>query len=49
VSKKLLHRLYFSSDHPFDFVDACLGHFEEYKLFCWVQPLQNENGEEIYQ
>lgn len=44
-----LHRLHFSNDRPFDFVDACAEHFEEYKLFCWVQPLQNQNGEEVFQ
>ena len=44
-----IHRLHFSSQHPFDHVDVCLEHFEEYKRYCWVQDLHNQNGEEIVQ
>lgn len=36
-----LHRIHFANDHPFDHYDVCAEHFEEYKHYCWVQPLHS--------
>jgi hypothetical protein len=41
-----LHRLHFSTEHPFDHVDVCQKHFEEYPRFCWVQELQERKCQE---
>ena len=40
-----LHRIYLASD----ILDVCAEHFEEYKCFCWVQPVWDEEGKEIVQ
>ena len=42
-----IHRLHFSSADPFNHVDVCAEHFEEYKVFCWVQEI-NDKGEIIW-
>jgi len=44
-----LQRIHFSSEHPFNHVDVCSEHFEEYKRCCWIQDLHDKNGEEIFQ
>lgn len=42
-----IHRLHFASEHPFDFVDCCKVHFEEYKYFVWVQDLHDFGKEYV--
>lgn len=38
-----LHRLYFSHDHPFDFMDVCKEHMEEYSEYaCFLDFESNE-------
>jgi hypothetical protein len=34
-----LHRLHFAADHPFDHIDVCAKHLEEYKFFCRIEDL----------
>jgi hypothetical protein len=38
-----IKRLHFSSSHPFDHTDVCMGHFEEFAHFVWVQDLHNDD------
>lgn len=34
-----LKRIHFNGEHPFDHMDACDKHMEEYKIFVWIQDL----------
>lgn len=36
-----LFRLHFSPEHPFDHVDVCMLHSEEYKYYAWFQLLRD--------
>lgn len=36
-----LFRLHFAPDHPFDHVDVCMLHSEEYKYYAWFQLLRD--------
>jgi hypothetical protein len=40
-----LHRLHFASEHPFNHVDICDKHFEEYSEYSWVQDLFTKDRE----
>jgi hypothetical protein len=44
-----LHRIHFSSEHPFNHVDVCALHYEEYQIFCWVEDLHLKDGRENVQ
>ena len=44
-----LQRIHFASEHPFDHIDACAEHLEEYQRYCWVEDLHDKNGQEIVQ
>jgi hypothetical protein len=41
------HRLQFSKEHPFDHVDVCEEHREEYKNYVEVQSLTANEYKEI--
>jgi hypothetical protein len=32
-------RIHFSTEHPFDHMDLCLTHLEEYKTWVWCEVL----------
>lgn len=32
-------RIHFSTDHPFDHMDLCASHLEEYKTWVWCEVL----------
>jgi len=39
-AKTAVHRLHFSKDHPFDFLDVCETHLDEYTDYLWVQYMK---------
>jgi hypothetical protein len=42
---RAVHRLQFSQEHPFDFIDVCEEHLGEYTDYLWEQYLREElNG-----
>lgn len=44
-----VRRIHFATEHPFDHTDVCPEHLEEYKFFCWYEPLCDEKGKERVQ
>lgn len=39
-TKCAVNRIHFSADHPFDHVDLCDEHLEEYRGYVWTQNLK---------
>jgi len=47
--KEAVLRLHYHKDHPFDFVDTCREHLQEYRHYQWRQTLvrsKNDREEE---
>ena len=42
-----LFRLHFSTEHPFDHVDVCAEHLDEYEGFCRLEDLHGNKEMEV--
>jgi hypothetical protein len=39
------YRLHYAKDHPFNHVDTCTEHLDQYFSFAWMQDLGQLNAE----